>query len=251
MSILSRFKNIMSSNINALLDRAENPEKMIDQTLRNLAKDLAEVKTATAAVMAEETRTRREADANIAEVAKKMELARKALQAGNEEHARVFLNKKNELEAQGVELQTLASAAQDNAVKMRQMHDKLVKDIQALNGRRNQIKSNIAVAKATERVHKMGAAGSKAESALQSFDRFEKQASERLDRARAMAQLNEVPKDEAQALAELYKGGGGAAIEDELMSMKIEMGIVSPQAVEDDLQALYNDLELLDEPQEN
>ena len=51
MGILQRFKDIMASNINALLDKAEDPEKMIDQTLRNLTKDLAEVKKETAAVM--------------------------------------------------------------------------------------------------------------------------------------------------------------------------------------------------------
>ena len=94
MSILSRFKNIMSANINALLDKAEDPAKMIDQSLRNLANDLALVKQETAGVMAEEARTRREADVNLAEVKKNVDLAREALAAGNEDHARVFLNKK-------------------------------------------------------------------------------------------------------------------------------------------------------------
>ena len=45
MGILTRFKDIMSANINALLDKAENPEKMIDQYLRNLENDLARGKT--------------------------------------------------------------------------------------------------------------------------------------------------------------------------------------------------------------
>ncbi|MCL1998135.1 MAG: PspA/IM30 family protein [Turicibacter sp.] len=248
MGILSRFKNIMSANINALLDKAENPEKMIDQTLRNLANDLAAVKKETAGVMAEETRTRREMDANLAEVKKNMDLARKALAAGNEDHARVFLNKKNELEHHGLELSKLAEAAQQNAVQMRQMHDKLVKDINSLRTRKATIKSNIAVARATERVNQMGAAGSKAEGALQQFSRFEQQAQERLDRARSLTALNEVPVDEAQALAELYKSGGGAALEDELSALKAEMGLAPAAKVDDDIAALYQEMDI---PNEN
>jgi len=243
MGILSRFKNIMAANINAVMDRMEDPAKMIDQTLRQLATDLAAVKKETAGVMAEETRTRREADANQAEVNKNMDMARKALQAGNEDHARVFLNKKNELEATGVELQKLAEAAQQNAVQMRQMHDKLVRDINALRSRQATIKSNLAVAKATERVNKAGAAGSKAEGAMQAFNRFEAQAQERLDRARALGQLNEVPKDEAAALADLYKSGGGAALDDELAALKAEMGLAPAVPVEDEIAALYAELD--------
>ena len=64
MSILSRFQDIISSNVNALLDRMEDPEKMIDQYLRNLSKDLAEVKQNTASVMAEETKAKRLVDEN-------------------------------------------------------------------------------------------------------------------------------------------------------------------------------------------
>jgi len=242
MGVLSRFKNIMAANINALLDKAEDPAKMIDQTLRQLANDLAEVKKETAGVMAEEVRTRREADANIAEVSKNMDLARKALAAGNEDHARVFLNKKNELEAQGVELQKLAEVAQENAVQMRQMHDKLVKDLNALQARKASIKSNLAIAKATERVNQMGAAGSKAEGAIQAFSRFEQQAQERLDRARALTALNEVPQDEAKALADLYESGGGAALDDELNALKAEMGLAPAVPIDDELAALYEEL---------
>ena len=41
--IIKRFSDIMSANLNALLDKAEDPEKMIDQYLRNLESDLGKV----------------------------------------------------------------------------------------------------------------------------------------------------------------------------------------------------------------
>ena len=52
MGVIQRFKDIMSANINAMLDKAENPEKMIDQYMRNLEDDLGKVKAETASVMA-------------------------------------------------------------------------------------------------------------------------------------------------------------------------------------------------------
>jgi phage shock protein A len=126
---------------------------------------------------------------------------------------------------------------------MRQMHDKLVADINSLRARRATILSNLSVAKATERVNKVGAAGSKAEGALQAFSRFEAQAQERLDRARALGSLNEVPKDEAAALADLYKTGGGAALEDELSALKAEMGLAPAVSADDEIAALYAELD--------
>lgn len=94
MSILSRFKDIMSANINALLDKCEDPAKMIDQYLRQLKEDLAEVKQETAAVMAEEKRTKRLVDDNAAEIAKYTDLAKKALTAGNEGDAQSIHHEK-------------------------------------------------------------------------------------------------------------------------------------------------------------
>ena len=84
MGILTRFKDIMSANINALLDKCEDPEKMIDQYMRNLESDLGKVKAETASVMAEETRCKRELDECTADVAKYQSYAEKALKAGIE-----------------------------------------------------------------------------------------------------------------------------------------------------------------------
>src|SRR5699024_2772126 len=94
MSILRRFRDIMSSNINALLDRAEDPEKIIDQYLRNLKRDLSQVKSETATVMAQEQRTRRQYEECQTNIENMQKYAVKALEAGNEADARKFLERK-------------------------------------------------------------------------------------------------------------------------------------------------------------
>ena len=68
MSILSRFKEIIASNLNSLLDKAEDPQKMIEQYLKELTHDLAEVKRETASVMADEAKAKRNLVANQEEI---------------------------------------------------------------------------------------------------------------------------------------------------------------------------------------
>ena len=111
MGMLDRFTDIVKANINDLLDRAEDPSKMIDQYLRDMTESLAEVKKETAGVMAEETRTKRLVGDNAADIAKYDALARKALEAGNEDDARTLLAKKQELDKHGANLQVAYEAA--------------------------------------------------------------------------------------------------------------------------------------------
>ena len=226
MGILSRFNDIISSNLNALLDKAENPAKMIDEYLRKASKDLADVKRETAGVMAEESRTKRLVTENAAEVAKYNDLAKKALVAGNEDDARVFLTKKQELESVGAGLQTAYAAAHENAVHMRELHDKLVKDIQTLHARSQAIKAKIAVAKTQEIVNKAGTGADRLQGSMGAFDRMEDKANRMLDEATAMSELNRQPIDEAQALEQKYQSMNvNASVEEELAAMKAQMGI--------------------------
>ena len=68
MGMLDRFTDIIKANVNDLLDRAEDPSKMVDQYLRDLTESLAEVKQETAGVMAEEARTERQVKENEADM---------------------------------------------------------------------------------------------------------------------------------------------------------------------------------------
>jgi phage shock protein A len=224
MGIISRFKDIMSANINAILDKCEDPSKMIDEYMRQVTEQLAEVKKETAEVMAEEKRTKRLVDANQEQIDKYDGLARKALVAGNEDDAKVFLVKKQEFMNREAELQKSYSVALENANKMREMHDKLTKDVQTLEERRKNVKSKIAVAKTQEKLNKVAGSMEYTSNSMKAFEKMEAKADNMLDRANAEAELSEVPEDPSIDLEAKYTSST-ASVEEELEKLKKEMGM--------------------------
>ncbi|SNU08672.1 phage shock protein A (PspA) family protein [Lachnospiraceae bacterium] len=229
MGILSRFKDIMSSNINALLDKAEDPEKMIDQTLRNLNNDLAKVKEETAEVMADEAKAKRNLDECNAEIARMQQYAEKAVVAGNDADATRFLTEKSKLVAKQATLQQVYDVSAANAMKMRQMHDKLVNDIAELDSRKDAIKAKIRLAKAQQDINKMTSKVN-SESSFASFQRMEDKADAMLDVAAAEAELNATTaSSEVDNLAAKYDGSPDAAVQDELAALKAKMGMTSAE----------------------
>ncbi len=223
MGILTRFKDIMASNINALLDKAEDPEKMIDQCLRNLNSDLGKVKAETASIMAEEQRSKRELDECTSEINKMQNFAVKALEAGNEDDARKFLEKKSSLANKQAGLQEAYNIASANASQMREMHDKLVNDINELESRKDMIKGKMSVAKTQERINKIGSSVSSANNSISAFDRMEAKANKMLDSANAMAELNRGAKDDIADLTAKY-ASPSSEVEDELAALKASLG---------------------------
>lgn len=224
MGIISRFRDIMASNINALLDKAEDPEKMIDQLMRNLADDLAEVKKETAGVIAEEKRAERALNECKKEISELAAYAGKAVQAGNDNDARRFLTEKASLEGKLTGLTEAYNLAHQNADNMRSMHDKLVNDINELNARKEMIKGKMAVAKTQEKINQMiGSAASSANDSIAAFERMEAKADKMLDKAEAMAELNKGANAKLEDLKEKY-GSANSDIEAELAALKASFG---------------------------
>ena len=129
MGIFTRFRDIISSNINAMLDRAEDPEKLIKLMIREMEDTLVEIKAACAGVMAAGKKTRRqleglderarywEGKARLAVDRSRDDLAREALV-----EKRKFARRAQLLENELTEIDLLVEQYQDD---IRQLEEKL------------------------------------------------------------------------------------------------------------------------------
>ncbi len=219
-SILTRFKDIMSSNINSLLDRAEDPAKLVDEYIRQMESDLGKVKAETASVMAEAAKAKRDLNSCEEEIEMMTKYAKRALEAGSEADARTFLEKKKELETKRESLKALSDSADGNAKKVREMHDKLCSDIERLKGKRAEIKSKVAIAETTKKVSAFDKIGT----STGKFESLEEKADRMLDEANAMSEL-EGGNDDIEDLKAKYSSDvADSDIDAELEALKAELG---------------------------
>lgn len=175
MGILSRFNDIMKANIHSLMDRAEDPMKVIEEYMRKANQDLGAVKAETAAVALNERRSKTLLDECNADIRKLQRYAEKSVEAGNESDALKFLEKKAKQVERLGELQSTYEQASKNVECMKQMQDKLVSDIGQLEASYYELKGKLAVA-----------AQSKYNS---SFEAMEEKVNFAVDKAAALAEL--------------------------------------------------------------
>lgn len=224
MGIIGRFSDIMKSNINAMLDKCEDPAKMVDQTLRNLREDLAEVRKETAGVMADAKNAAQEYEECEKKVNQYAAAAKNALKSGNEDDARTLLSQKQSYEKTLESLKQTKDLTAANAQKMRDMHDKLTRDIQELEAKRTTIKAKMATAKAQEHINDVVSGGTKAKSSKDKFNRIEEKADKMLNSAMAEAELAGDAMKQDDLLGK-YSGGSDSTVDDELARMKAELGL--------------------------
>lgn len=131
MGVFTRFRDIISSNINAMLDRAEDPEKLIRLMIREMEDTLVEMKSACAGVMANEKKMQRQIDEASSRETLWEDRARLAVEKGRDDLAREALQEKRRftrmtqsLETEHIEHQALATQYQDD---IRQLQEKLTK----------------------------------------------------------------------------------------------------------------------------
>lgn len=94
MGIFTRFRDIVSSNINAMLDRAEDPEKMIKLMIREMEDTLIELKASCAGVIANRKKVERKLDDSVSREKLWAERTDLAIDRGRDDLAREALVEK-------------------------------------------------------------------------------------------------------------------------------------------------------------
>ena len=129
MGIFTRFRDIVGSNLSAMLDKAEDPEKLIRLMIREMEDTLVEIKASCAGVMAERKKAERQLEEITGRSAYWEEKAGMAVQKGRDDLAREALHEKRRytrridvLESEITDLNQLVDQYQDD---IRQLEEKL------------------------------------------------------------------------------------------------------------------------------
>lgn len=213
METLGRIPKILESNINDLLDKAEDPVKMMNQLIMDAKSDLADVKRQLTDVMAKADMAQRRLDENQKDIDTYMTAARNAAKQGQEADAKQLLAKKQKVEAQRPDLVSTKETLDANVETLRSAYDQLAEKIEDLEQRKATTEGKVAAASGQEKVNKT-LRGNKGTKAIESFERYEQKADERLARAQAAATLD-AEGSSTEALAAKYSGAGNAASVDE------------------------------------
>lgn len=228
MGILSRFRDVMAANVNAWLDRSEDPEKTMNEYMRALRSDLGQVKAETESQLAQERRAKRALDECQADIRKLQRYAEKAAMEGQDEDALKFLERKALETEKLTALQEAYDLASSNSKKMKEMEEKLVKDIGQLETRYAELKGKLTAAKSQQALNERGAKTGDANAA---FSALEEKASLALNEALALAELRGGAKEDDldELIAQLEKEHGNEpnssppSAADELAALKVKL----------------------------
>lgn len=192
MGIFERIKDLVKSNINDLIDKAEDPEKMLKQIIIDMEQGLDKSVQGLAETMASEKQMARQRDAAMAQSADWENKAKMALGKGDQELAKKALA--NKLKSDG------------NVKQYEQMHATLAAQVQTLRTQVEELKAKIEEARGKQAVLAARAqvadtqkqfaktmGGTDSKSAFAKMDKMEKKIEQKEAEAQAYTELNGGP----------------------------------------------------------
>jgi len=233
MSIFQKISTLFKSNINDLISRAENPEKMLNQIILDMKEQLAKAKREVAAAIADERKLRAQLDDEIKQAREWERRAMLAVKEGRDDLAKQALVRQQEhAERAGTLEQTWSNqAAETEKLKaaLRQLNDK----IEEAKRKRNLLIAKQKRAQAQKRIHET-MAGLSETSAFEAFNRMAEKIEENERQSLAAAEVSEALSGGTLETEFLQlEAGGDGDVESRLMALKQEMGLLGAGASEE------------------
>ena len=224
MGIFDRFSTVLRSNINDLISRAENPEKMLNQLILDMKSQLGKAKSQVASAIADEKKLQADAEALRKQAEDWERRAMLAVQEGRDDMAKQALMRYNEnlQGAQQLHETWVKSKAETEALKLslRQLNDK----IEEAKRKKNILVARAKRAEAQQRIQET-MSGMSDRSAFESFERMTEKIEQNERKAIAAAELQEEFSGDTLAKqfeALEYKGNA----DQQLLELKSRMGLL-------------------------
>jgi phage shock protein A len=246
MGIFSRLAQLIKSNLNDLISRSEDPEKMLNQVVLEMSNQLVEAKKQVATSIADEKRLEKQLQLEITNAQEWERKAMMALRAGNEALAKEALARKREHDE-------LAATYKDQWTKQNTAVEQLKRALRLLNDKIEEAKrkKNVLIARKkraeAQRAIQDTMSGLRDQSAFETFDRMAAKVDQMEAEAEAGAELAE--EYSGDSLAHKFKeleGSHGA--DEDLTALKRKMGLLPPEeheavsAVASEVQARVADI---------
>ena len=229
MGFFNRVSTIFKSNVNAALDQAEDPEKMLNQITNEMQEQLVKVKQQVATAIAQEKRLQKDYESEQEQADGWERKATIALQRENEDLAREALARRNEHAS-------VAAGYKEQWDKQKQAVTMLKDNLRTLERKIDEAgrKKNLLIArqkraKAQKAIHET-MAGMKDNSAFATFDRMEQKVGDMEARADAASEMSELSRD---PLEEEFAALETGNVDDDLAALKAKMGGQSKPAAAD------------------
>jgi phage shock protein A len=218
MNLLDRISRLIRANLNDLLRRAEDPEKIIEQALLDMKEALKEAREQVAAAMAEAKRLEREVESHLKEAALWEEKAKEALKAGREDLAKEALRRRKRA-------LDLAEGFKAQLEEQKGLTDRLMTQLKALEAKIDEAEARkkllLARKKGVEAAEAVRRMESRLEGhpALEAFEEMEARILAMEDRHEALKELDGQDLDK-----ELSALSAEKEVEEELLRLKRELG---------------------------
>lgn len=174
MGIFDRFRRVVKSNINDMISKAENPEKMLNQLITDMNQQLIESKKSVASAIADEKKLERQVNENRNQASEWERKAMMALKAGKEDLAREALERKQEYEEYATQLHEQWEGQHHSVEKLKESLRGLQQKIEEAQRKKNLLVARSRRADAQKKIQQT-TSGMGDNSAFEVFDRMSRQ----------------------------------------------------------------------------